>query len=416
MRSWGWVVVVLACSSPRTAPDASPGACDPMGFDPDNCGACGHVCAPNEACYSGVCQSVCARGTSLCGTACFDLASDPNNCGACGKACNATHANVACIAGGCNITCKKSGADCDSNPENGCEIDLATDSKNCGDCGRDCLGGPCLARKCQPLVLAMSEPSAWAIAIDAANVYWTTLDSVRSCAKNNCVPTTIANNQQLPRGIATDANNVYWTTSGSVQACAKNNCTTPIALATAQTALGIATDGVDVYWAETAGGVVRRCEVSGCNNLPTTLASPFQPYAVAIDKQNMFFTSQDGVRQLPIGGGTPQIVTYDNAYALALDASNVYFTANGQVRKCAVAGCISPTVLASFGQAIALAVDATDVYWCAGNAIQKCAIGGCNNTPTTLATSQFTPFALAVDSTAIYWTNHGNGTIMRLAK
>jgi hypothetical protein len=420
-RFSAWVLVcVVACSGHVTAvPDASGNpACEPSDFDSNNCGACGHVCGATEVCFNGACQSVCANGLSLCGTACADLATDVNNCGACSKKCNSTRANVACVSGVCNITCRKSGANCDGDPSNGCEVDLDVDSKNCGACGHDCLGGPCMAGKCQPLVLATGEKTPWGIAIDATSIYWTTYDTIRSCAKNNCVPTTLASNQQFPRGITTDASNVYWTTATNVQQCPKNNCTSPNVLATAQAPLGVATDGTDVFFAASGGGVVQRCAVSGCNNLPTTLVSPFQPYYVAIDKQNLFLTSQDGVRQCAFNscGPTLKVITYSGAYGLALDATNVYFTTNGQVQKCAVSGCGSPTTLATSG-ALALAVDATDVYWAGANStIQKCATGGCNEMPTTIATGQLAPYALAVDSTAVYWTSYSSGTVSRLAK
>lgn len=41
-----------------------------------------------------------------------------------------------------------------TDAEAGCTADLTRDSRNCGACGRSCLGGECLASTCQPVALA----------------------------------------------------------------------------------------------------------------------------------------------------------------------------------------------------------------------------------------------------------------------
>ena len=63
--------------------------------DQDNCGACGHVCAPGELCSLGKC---CPCGTVNCGGVCTDVWHDPANCGKCGKHCR--HGQV-CKSGKC---------------------------------------------------------------------------------------------------------------------------------------------------------------------------------------------------------------------------------------------------------------------------------------------------------------------------
>jgi hypothetical protein len=44
--------------------------------------------------------------------------------------------------------CPPGREDCNGNPGDGCEIDLATDSANCGACGVGCEGGPCQLGSC----------------------------------------------------------------------------------------------------------------------------------------------------------------------------------------------------------------------------------------------------------------------------
>ena len=72
----------------------------------------------------------------------FDLQSDSNNCGACGNQCNLDNATSYCDSGICVIDqCAPGFADCDGNPENGCEVDLSSDSNHCGGCNQACDPG-----------------------------------------------------------------------------------------------------------------------------------------------------------------------------------------------------------------------------------------------------------------------------------
>jgi hypothetical protein len=124
--------------------------------DPNNCGACGQVCAiahGQAECVTGQCQlAVCYpgyadldkdlsngcecvksnNGVELCdGTDndCdgdidedFDFRSDPNNCGGCGVTCGGAHAKGACRLGECALNCLPGYSDADGRPENGCEF------------------------------------------------------------------------------------------------------------------------------------------------------------------------------------------------------------------------------------------------------------------------------------------------------
>jgi hypothetical protein len=144
--------------------------------DTNNCGGCGVPCnaLPNAManCTAGNCVlGTCNDGFYDCDnnpmTGCeANIASDPNNCGACGNKCgnglvcknggctcamcnfpNAVSScvNNMCIMGACNANF----ADCNKNPNDGCEVDLRFNNNNCGSCGTVCQNGLfCISSQC----------------------------------------------------------------------------------------------------------------------------------------------------------------------------------------------------------------------------------------------------------------------------
>jgi hypothetical protein len=86
----------------------------------------------------------CENGGTRCGEECVYLDGDPRHCGACGNACPSDEARMkrgVCEQGSCTFHCIAPFADCDGDPDNGCEVDLFAsigDVNHCGRCGNAC--------------------------------------------------------------------------------------------------------------------------------------------------------------------------------------------------------------------------------------------------------------------------------------
>ena len=133
-----------------------------------NCGLCNLVCPPPQqgqaACNSGICGvGGCAPGFADCdnkgNNGCeTNTQVDANNCGNCGNICPALpNAGPACSAGKCSLSCKAPWQDCDNQILNGCETDTSSNSASCGGCGRvcslpnaspACVGSSCIVAAC----------------------------------------------------------------------------------------------------------------------------------------------------------------------------------------------------------------------------------------------------------------------------
>jgi Stigma-specific protein, Stig1 len=113
--------------------------CADLRSDPANCGVCGRACPTGQECAGGACSVVCRAPETLCDGRCVVTATDRSNCGRCGNVCPARpNASAACVASACVYACGGTFADCDRAAANGCEVDTASDARNCGACSAVC--------------------------------------------------------------------------------------------------------------------------------------------------------------------------------------------------------------------------------------------------------------------------------------
>jgi hypothetical protein len=123
--------------------------------DPNNCGACGKVCAAGEPCLEGKCG--CPAPLIFCDGKCVNPKTDDANCGGCGIVCEEPAdacspmppgAYHGCMGGTCgHLKCGTFSADCNNDlgpgkcDSDGCEADISSDRNNCGGCGIVCKPG-----------------------------------------------------------------------------------------------------------------------------------------------------------------------------------------------------------------------------------------------------------------------------------
>ncbi|MFO0644932.1 MAG: hypothetical protein U0326_01760 [Polyangiales bacterium] len=135
-----------ACPSGRAC---CAGGCVDTQANAAHCGACGSACStPNgtPTCIGGACAiESCRAGFGDCDRSAnngceTDTTTSLAHCGGCGMACTPpAHAAAVCTMGRCGMgMCDAGYADCDGNPMNGCEVNLRTDTSNCGTCGTVC--------------------------------------------------------------------------------------------------------------------------------------------------------------------------------------------------------------------------------------------------------------------------------------
>lgn len=121
-----------------------------------SCGACDRacspdtpICAPTDAGFQ--CTTGCSPDTPVrCGDECVSPLTDVRHCGGCNMKCpDLPQATAKCAAGGCEFACKTGFADCNMDPRDGCESNIASDRLHCGACGRSCGGGVCVRGACE---------------------------------------------------------------------------------------------------------------------------------------------------------------------------------------------------------------------------------------------------------------------------
>jgi hypothetical protein len=334
-------------------------------------------------------------------------------------------------------------------------------------CTKDCLGGACIADKCQPVTLIRGRQSPWGIAVDQGVVYWSELGApgqngfgYRLDPHSDPPASKYVVTDVDPTWLSVVGGQLLWvgiTRPFAVGRCPipGHGCTFHVGFtpfpAGSVVANGIGTteyvnnpdrvagDASGVYWTNAGSTVSSRdgsivvCRATGCGSPPPQQLALFQshPRGIALDDTYVYWVNQgfgvdqnDGaVMRIPKVGGTAERLASgltSPAY-LALDASNVYWTnGNGTVMVASKKGGDARVFADGQGGVLDIAADATGVYWTTygpSGTIAMCPLSGCDGGVTVLA-QQSEPYGITLDASAIYWTTFDptDGAVMKLAK
>jgi len=138
----------VSCPSGQTS---CSGTCRNILTDTAHCGSCGTSCLSGQTCQDGRCviagtaapvisttvpatlvvDLMCSGRETACGNSCVNLFTDKKNCGVCGRTCGSEQI---CVNARCGPACTKSGTTLCNDK---C-VDLDNDMENCGACGTEC--------------------------------------------------------------------------------------------------------------------------------------------------------------------------------------------------------------------------------------------------------------------------------------
>lgn len=242
-------------------------------------------------------------------------------------------------------------------------------------------------------------------------------------------------------GAATDAGD----------AGAGDPCSTPglTNLTVTPRALHIALDDTDVYFAKgdpPSDSAILRCSKCGCTEPTVLVSKQYQPGAIAVDADYVFFTdTQEAGSLTRFSKKDPsdrkQIAPLESPIGVAVDADYVYWTVIGggplgvasagvfrakkdltEVTRLAKAAELPDDIVP-----YAIAVDDTHVYYTTAPDLVENSQEPCNadygtirrvpktgglHTSEKLATRQPCPLAIAIDSDAVFWTTLAVGSAL----
>ncbi len=419
------------CGSPAACVDETVSACGP------SCQVCTAPANASASCDGSACQWACNPGYTGCPTAnptaCDALGSDSNNCGACGHACTG---GETCQSGGC--ACPAGETLCNET----C-VNEASDVANCGTCAHSCLGGACSGGQCQPVEMASGATGPITVdqSIDPSNVYFAGGSEIFSCAKSGCgSPTPLLSTAQPAFNLVYDPtvfNRSLWASAEDASAVDQWNLANQSA-GTASipypTGLGLGANGI-LYVGTQAGSIMAGATGASGFTSVTTLANdlPGPVSGVASDPYgNVVYggieLNAGSIVRVPATGGSVETFATNqpNPFAMVIASGNVYWAdlgsgsshfANGAVYMCPTGtSCPSPSQLGGGSYCGSVSTDSTYVYFICSSSLYRCPLAGCGAGPTTLANVGAQQGAQVTnDATAIYFET-ASGALMKLAK
>jgi hypothetical protein len=338
-------------------------------------------------------------------------------------------------------------ADADADAGPACDADLTTDPKNCGSCGHDCLGGTCVAAKCQPIVLldgVQYKPTGLAVDDTSVFVMEDNTQSILRVGKDGDagVATVVANEPNLFDMVASGGY-VYFSNptsadggAGMVSRCATSGCTQGTRLDFTKAnkhPQSLAMDSTQLYYAYSdSNGEVWACDLPGCSNAKrqTVALEPFsltlsgnRVYWYSYQSPDLSYCNKGGC----VGNGVyTHTGSVNLVYGMAADATYLYIAdVAGTVSRVETALFQSEDKLAA-GQASPhyLLEDGGYLFWInrgtgpnfTDGALLRCPKAACGANLEVLASGLKVVFALVQDADALYYASSADGKVWRLRK
>jgi hypothetical protein len=226
---------------------------------------------------------------------------------------------------------------------------------------------------CKNPIVLVNETSyiPQGIAVDSTYVYWGSTDEIMRVPIGGGARTTFASTQAVG-GIVSDANDLYWSNGKDavMKAPREGGRPTVVANATAS-AYVAAVDATNVYWTDMSSGTISKAPVGG--GAATVLATGQSAGALALDATNVYWTNYDNdqpgatVMTIPIAGGTPTTLASGirGPAGIAVGRSSVYWTSDNAVKEVPLGGGATTTLVPSnaYQAPMGIVADSTSVYW-----------------------------------------------------
>jgi len=337
---------------------------------------------------------------------------------------------------------------------------LQADPRNCGACGRDCLGGACVGARCQPVQLATGQGVSRGLLVDATHVYWASRTNgtvVRVLKTGGDVETIVAGLDQ-PADIAVRlalsaagarVDSIVWLASGNGQVGlisadgggARTVTTATLGAGGARNGR-VALSPFALYYSNTSvDRVVRVDLVSGSEtDVATAENNAFGLAAGTAGGERIYWTADKpdaaggAYSALPNGGGrltlaagqsTPRTLALAQgprpadvdrvAWVTAIPDGGVY-----RAEVSADGGVVGPILLARANEPWAVVDHAVHGVYFTSSAtpggVFRCPPSGCGDaSPEVVAAGLVQPTYLALDDLAVY-VSAADGNVYRIAR
>jgi len=421
----------------------------------NHCGECSKTCAGQQQCLNSICQLSCSGSMGDCDSdpanGCeTNLTSTPAHCSACGQACPAGgHGTATCANSVCGINCSTGWANCDSGLSNGCEVNLASDASNCGECGTACPTGTHGTPTCINSVCDLICATGWgdcdgALATGCevnteqtvnhcgycGNACPTPAHATAKCVGGTCGYTCVSgwgdcnglvsDGCEANLGTSTSHCGSCGTVCGSAHGtptCSGGSCSIACASGYADCD-GVNSNGCEANLStdpDNCGACGHDCQSGICSSglcgawvLATEAATPVN---IALSSTHVYWVTASSVRRVAKAGGAVETVVsgFTSLRGVGTSSTHVYFsdlgTSTGSIRRAPLTGSTSEAFVSTVASPLTLAIQGTTAFWSHSSGVDSKPMAG--GSVTTIAQTSAAAISIAVDGEYVFYVLGG---------